>query len=99
MARLWETSLLWDEWRTMSLPLVSSPGSQNRSADFEQARVALIAAARRLSAPRLRAFDLLLADEGSRSTKPLVLDYRALRGMAELVEGAVGEFDAFVADR
>jgi hypothetical protein len=64
LARLWETSLLWDERGTMFLPAVSSSGAQNRSADFEQARVALIAAARRLRAPSLCAFDLLLADEG-----------------------------------
>ena len=64
MARLWETSLLRDERGTMFLPAVSSPGSQSRSADFEQARVALIAAARRLRAASLCALDLLLADEG-----------------------------------
>jgi len=46
------------------LPAVSSPGSQNRSADFEQARVALIAAVRRRRAASLCAFDLLLANEG-----------------------------------
>ena len=70
----------------------------NRSADFEQACVALITAARRRRAPSLCALGLLLADEGKDSTKPLVLDNRALRDVAELIEGAVGEFDTVVAD-
>ena len=83
----------------MSLRTVSSPGSPSRSADFEQTRVALIAPARRLCAPNFCAFDLLLADEGEGGTEPLVVDNRGLWDVAQLVEGAVGELDALVADR
>src|SRR5450759_5098801 len=69
------------------------------SADLEQTSVALIAAAWRLRATRLRPFDLLLADDGESGAEPLVLDNRALRDLAQLGEGAIGQLDALVADR
>src|SRR5450759_1374606 len=68
------------------------------SADFEQARVTLIAAAR--SAAALQpSTQLLLADDGESGAEPLVLDNRALRDLAQLVEGAVGQLHTFVTDR
>ena len=91
--------MAWREMQTHDLRAVSSPGSQNRSADFEQARIALIAAARRLRAASLCAFDLLLADEGEGSTKPLVLDNRGLWDLAQFVKGPIGQVDAPIADR
>ena len=67
------------------------------SADFEQARVTLIAAAR--SAAALQpSTQLLLADDGESGAEPLVLDNRALRDLAQLVEGAVGQIAALDAE-
>ena len=76
-----------------------SAARPTRSADFEEARVALIAAARGLPAADFCSFDLLFADQGEDGAEPLVLDNRGLRDVAQLVEGTVGERDTLVADR
>src|ERR1019366_6721429 len=71
---------------------------EGNSADLEQTRVALIASAR--SAATFRpSTQLLLADNGESGAEALVLNNGALRDLAQLVEGAVGQLHTFVADR
>jgi hypothetical protein len=73
-------------------------GSSKGSTDFKETRVALIAPARSTATLRL-ATQLLLADEGERSTELFVLDNRGLRDLANFVKGPIRQFDAAVTDR
>ena len=72
-------------------------GLVESSADLEQTRVALIAAAWSTATLRF-ATQLLLADEGERGAKLFVLDNRRLRNLAKFVEGPIRQFDAAVTD-
>src|SRR5215472_2141947 len=81
----------------MFLPAVSAPG-QNRSADFEQARVALITPPRP-AALLGSAAQLFVADHCQNCPQLLVASDRALIDLTNLVKGGVGEFDAVIADR
>ena len=82
----------------MFLRTVSWPDSQNRSADFEQARVALITPPRP-AALLGSATQLFVANHRQNCPQLLVVSDRALVDLAHLVECAVGEFDSVMADR
>src|SRR3954470_4262369 len=69
------------------------------SANFEQSRITLIAAAWCLLAAGFGPRNLLLADNGEHGTEPLVLDNLGLRDLPQFVKGAVSQLDTLVADR
>ena len=92
------TSLYMRRAGMMFLRAVSSPDSQSRSADFEQARVALITPPRP-AALLGSATQLFVADHSQNCPQLLVVSDRALVDLANLVEGAVGELDAVMEDR
>ena len=76
----------------------STRGSQKGSIDPKDTRIVLIAPARSAATLRL-ATQLLLADEGKRSTELFVLDDCGLRDLANFIEGPIRQFDAAVSDR
>jgi hypothetical protein len=83
-------------YRASASPL----GSERRSADFEEPRVALIAPTwRSLAAMSGFAALLLIADHRQQRTQPLVVGDRTLVDLSDLVEGAVGQLDTPIADR
>jgi hypothetical protein len=79
-------------------PLKSCGNPSSSSANFEDASTTLIALTRPTSTLR-PATQLFVTDHRQYWPQPLVVGDGTLIGMADLIEGAVSEFDALVADR
>ena len=81
-------------------PIGRSPARlvERSSADLEEAGIALIAPARPATTLGPAA-ELFVADHRQYRSEVLVVGDRALVDLTNLVEGAIGEVDAVVADR